>query len=103
MLLLNLRSVFAGLALGNHEIECEFCGQDQRKGSGRCCAEYIADEKRKMDEFHAREQCVKEYLAKFGLKTDGSGFKLYTSDVISFLKKNESKLLGDRFNREDPV
>lgn len=82
--------------MGNHTIDCEFCGQDQRLIAGYCCAEYEAQQRKKDAEYKARVDADSEYLARFGLTTQmnaiGHCTKLDADDVVAFLKGLEQRL-----------
>jgi hypothetical protein len=82
--------------LGNHTIDCEFCGRDRRLIAGYCCAEYQAQEEKRESEYRARVDADTEYLARFGLETQSNALgyrtKLDADDVVAFLKGLESRL-----------
>jgi hypothetical protein len=80
--------------MGNHCIDCDFCGKDQRVHGVHCCKENIAHQEAQVEASRAKQKADSEYLAQFGLKTGamGSSSCLYASHVIEFLKKHEDKL-----------
>jgi hypothetical protein len=83
--------------VGNHCIDCEFCGQDQRLVGPECCEQQR--EKRREEEFdrlHAVEIDA-AYLKPYGLipHTDALGYrtKLDAKDVVGVLKKIRAGIL----------
>lgn len=78
--------------MGNHCIDCEFCGQDRRVVGSNCCPERTKHDKEQADKQGAKEKANREVLAFHGLKPAWDG-KLYADDVVAWLKKHEGKVL----------
>ena len=77
--------------MGNHCIDCEFCGQDRRLFGTYCCETSKNEEERKNAERQAKRQVEVEFLARFGLSVyDG---RVYASDVVALLQKVENQVL----------
>jgi hypothetical protein len=87
--------------MGNHSIDCEFCGQDRRIVGSNCCAEYVAEEKRKQEERDRKEKEDTDFLNLYGF--DGGYYHtLYKSDVVEMLKTLiELGDLKDRRRKEE--
>jgi hypothetical protein len=83
--------------MGNHCIDCEFCGQDRRLIGGDCCDEAKAAREKKEADAKAKYEAEEKYLATFGLDVnDSHGLwvgKVYAEDVVKVLKKFEGKVL----------
>ena len=77
--------------MGNHCIDCKFCGQDQRIVGDSCCVKYIKQEKDKRDAVEAQEKAEDEVLARYGLSA-WYNRNLHASDVVAFIKANEGNL-----------
>lgn len=83
--------------MGNHCIDCEFCGQDRRTVGPDCCEERRKkDEKEHLDRLHSVELDAR-YLKQFGLVPSmdalGYGTKLDAKDVVGAIKKIKAGLL----------
>lgn len=87
-----------GIKMGNHTVDCEFCGQDQRLFGEDCCEQYTKFQETKERAQRARETEQQAYLARFGLKPHGNSLGNYTllhvDDVIAALKLLESGRYG---------
>lgn len=81
--------------MGNHTIDCPFCGADQRLVGSSCCKAYVEDRLKRENEIAARVHADVVYLEKFGFRphSDALGLrtKLYASDVVRVLKAIEEK------------
>lgn len=79
--------------MGNHTIDCEYCGRDQRMFGGYCC-ETKATAERAKEALRERERDeLREYLAQFGLVPRPTVLPsmgdevLYARDVVALLKR----------------
>jgi hypothetical protein len=83
--------------MGNHCIDCKFCGKDQRVYGDTCCKEYQDAKAKEEADRKAEFEAEETYLARFGLDVhDSSGLgvgKVYAKDVVAMLKKREGKIL----------
>ncbi len=81
--------------MGNHSIDCEFCGKDQRLVGPRCCAEKIAADDAVEAEIRARCDSDTQYLARFGLEPRlnslGHATQLDARDVVAVFRHLEAK------------
>lgn len=77
--------------MSNHDIECEFCGKDQRFYYNNCCQAYIDHQRKEKDQQIAIENKNRKFLKKYGLQLQFDALcnftKLNASDVIRVLKK----------------
>lgn len=77
--------------MGNHCVDCKFCGKDQRIHGENCCEENIAQERWKREATANRHKEEDEVIARYGLPYAWDR-KLRASDVVAFLKANEGNL-----------
>jgi hypothetical protein len=77
--------------MGNHTIDCKFCGEDQRFGP--CCDEYAEHEKKRKEEREKKEDVLRRYLLKFGLLSYGYSGTVSSKDVMELLQRFEGKIL----------
>lgn len=83
--------------MGNHTIDCEFCGEDMRMVGPNCCSKQTEKRnKEHMDRMHAAELDAR-YLKQFGLNphSDSLGYptRLDARDVAGVIKKIKAGLL----------
>lgn len=71
--------------MGNHCIDCKFCGRDQRMAGDNCCDENIAHEAKLEAERVAKRKAIEEFLLPFGLRPYDS--RLFAADVVEALKR----------------
>lgn len=88
--------------MGNHCIDCKFCGQDRRIVGNRCCPEYIAQEEKEQAARDAKWEAERAYLSRYGLVLSADG-RLYGDAVIAMLKKREGKVLKPGRAKPKPV
>lgn len=82
--------------MGNHTIDCEFCGEDMRLSGPSCCSKQVEKRnKEHLDRMHAVELDAR-YLKQFGLEPgpDALGYltKLDVKDVVGVIKKIKAGL-----------
>lgn len=77
--------------MGNHEIDCDFCGKDQRLVGSRCCEE----SRRHLDIKRENRAAKREELALFIKQIDPDVYiasnsfsdKMNLEDVVKLIKK----------------
>lgn len=81
--------------MGNHTIDCEFCGKDRRTVGLNCCTERVEHDAREKSRAKAKADADEAYLRRIGLRPHmdslGGFTRLYASDVVEALKKLERK------------
>lgn len=83
--------------MGNHTIDCEFCGEDRRIAGPDCCEKQRTKRQTEhLDRMHAAELDAK-YLKQFGLEPgmDALGYftKLDAKDVVGVIKRIKAGLV----------
>lgn len=83
--------------MGNHSIDCEFCGRDRRLVGPNCCDARTAHDAAFQAKIKSRDDANAEYLKRFGLEPRmdalGNFTKLDASDVVNVLRHLEEKRL----------
>lgn len=82
--------------MGNHTIDCEFCGQDQRVTGEYCCEAYRAKKIREREEFDREDQKVDAFLKKYGFSSSGLGYFQKVNIRDALLRLIETKDLRER-------
>lgn len=72
--------------MGNHCIDCDFCGRDQRIAGDHCCPENAAHHAKLEADRAAKRKEDAAFLATFGI-TVYSDSTLYVWDVVRALKQ----------------
>lgn len=91
--------------MGNHTIDCEFCGKDQRLVGSRCCPQYVEAEELRRAPYRAQVQADADYLKQFGLSPglDTLDYPtiLRASDVARVLRQSYAVPPGPPVDPED--
>jgi hypothetical protein len=71
--------------LGNHTIDCEFCGQDRRAVGTPCCEEYKKHEEKRLEENRLENERFDTYLKRYGF-TGHLSYSFEKKSVIEMLE-----------------
>lgn len=80
--------------MGNHTIDCRFCGEDQRL-TLRCCAQAVAEEQAAEEQRRQREQALQEGLQRYGLSYWGNG-QVNAADTLKVLTRMSAAIVEGR-------
>ena len=78
--------------MGNHTIDCAFCGADQRLVGTRCCKEYIAQEDAKEAALRVKRSEQWAYLKKFGIDPSYNDYWVHIDEVVKAFQRLEKQL-----------
>lgn len=91
--------------MGNHTIDCHFCGKDQRLVGDRCCPQHIESEETRRAVSDARVQEDVRYLEQFGLRPSHDALERLTilraSDVARVLRQSYAVPPGPPVDPDD--
>lgn len=82
--------------MGNHTIDCRFCGEDQRL-TPRCCAQAVAEEQAVEEQRRQREQALQEGLKRYGLSYWNG--QVNAADALKALTRMSAAIVGGRSGR----
>lgn len=80
--------------MGNHEITCEFCHEDQRAYGGPCCDERKEYERKIKERRDKEEDEIQRYLLKFGIKYSRYSGTVNAGDIVNLLQIFDGKVIS---------